>query len=43
MKTEMISISKKEYEELKKVDKDLLETLKSSLKDIKEGKVRRVK
>ena len=42
----MINIQKKEYEELKKqakLDMDILHQLISSFKDIKEGRVRRVK
>jgi hypothetical protein len=43
---EMITIPKEEYEELKKraeVDVELLQQLMQSFKDIKEGKIRRVK
>ncbi len=43
---EMISISRDEYERLKtqaNIDLDLLKQLARSLKDIKEGKVIRVK
>ena len=43
---EMINISKDEYEKLKmqaNIDVDLLKQLVRSLKDIKEGKVIRVK
>ena len=46
MEQEMINIPKKEYEELKKqakLDMDILHQLISSFKDIKEGRVRRVK
>jgi len=42
----MITIPKEEYEELKKraeVDVELLQQLMQSFKDIKEGKIRRVK
>jgi hypothetical protein len=43
---EMINISRKEYEKLKmqaNIDIDLLKQLAGSLKDIKEGKIIRVK
>lgn len=43
---EMINISRKEYEKLKmqaNIDIDLLKQLAESLKDIKEGKIIRVK
>ncbi|MEK6761026.1 MAG: hypothetical protein AABX93_03840 [Nanoarchaeota archaeon] len=43
---EMISIPKKEYEKLKlqaNVDIELLEQLMESFKDVKEGRVERVK
>ncbi|MBI2669143.1 hypothetical protein HYX14_04850 [Candidatus Woesearchaeota archaeon] len=43
---ETITIERKEYEELKRkadIDTDFLQQLMSSLRDIKEGKVRRVK
>ena len=46
MKQEMIQISRQEYEELKKVteiDEELLQELVQGLKDIKEGKVIKVK
>ena len=46
MKQEMIQISRQEYEELKKmteIDKELLQELVQGLKDIKEGKVIKVK
>lgn len=42
----MITIPIKEYEELKRnanIDIDLLEQLMESFRDIKEGKIRRVK
>ncbi len=42
----MITIPKEEYKELKKqskIDMDILKQLISSFKDIKEGRVRRVK
>jgi len=43
---EMVTISKEEYERLKmqsNIDVDLLKQFAESLKDIKEGRVRRVK
>ncbi len=43
---ETITISKAEYERLKKLEKidwELVESFKRSLEDIKEGKIRRVK
>jgi hypothetical protein len=43
---EMVSISKEEYEKLKmqaNIDLDLLRQLVNSLKDIKEGRLTRVK
>ncbi len=43
---EMIEIPKKEYEKLRmraNIDIDLLKQLTQSLKDIKEGRIRRVK
>lgn len=46
MEQEMVSIPKKMYEELQrqaKIDMDLLAQLMNSFKDIKEGRVRRVK
>ena len=46
MKQKMIQISRQEYEELKKmteIDKELLQELVQGLKDIKEGKVIKVK
>lgn len=46
MKEETITIPRKEYEELKRqasIDMDILSQLISSFKDIKEGRVRRVK
>ena len=46
MKEEMISISKQEYEKLKmqsNIDVELLEQLMESFRDIKAGRVRRVK
>lgn len=46
MVQETVKISKKEYEKLRRqaeIDVDLLRQLMSSFKDIKEGKVRRVK
>jgi len=46
MKQEMIQISRQEYEELKKmteIDEELLQELVQGLKDIKEGKVIKVK
>ena len=46
MDSETITITKEEYEKLKSqanVDVELLEQLMDSFKDIKEGKVRRVK
>lgn len=42
----MVMVPKKEYEELKRqaeIDMDLLQQLMSSFKDIKEGRVRRVR
>jgi len=42
----MVTISKEEYERLKmqsNIDVDLLKQFAESLKDIKEGRVRRVK
>ena len=46
MKQKMIQISRQEYEELKKmteIDEELLQELVQGLKDIKEGKVIKVK
>ena len=46
MQQEMITIPKKVYENLQKqanIDMDLLYQLMSSFKDIKEGRVRKVK
>jgi len=46
MKQETVCIPKKEYDELKRqarIDVELLQQLLSSFKDIKEGRVRRVK
>ena len=46
MAQETVTIPKKEYEKLKKqsqIDMDILHQLISSFKDIKEGRVRRVK
>ena len=46
MKLETVTIPKKEYQQLKqqaKIDVDLLQQLMSSFKDIKEGRVRRVR
>ncbi|MEK6852530.1 MAG: hypothetical protein AABX59_01495 [Nanoarchaeota archaeon] len=46
MKQEMVTIRKEEYEKLKRqaeIDIDLLNQLTSSLKDIKAGRIRRVK
>ncbi len=46
MTQEMVTIPKREYEELKrqaKIDTDIVNQLMSSFKDIKEGRVRRVK
>ncbi len=46
MEQEMVMVPKKEYEELKRqaeIDMDLLQQLMSSFKDIKEGRVRRVR
>ncbi len=43
---ETITITKKEYERLKKleqVDRDLVESFRKSLDDLKSGRVRRVK
>ncbi len=43
---EMITIPKKEYEELKKqaqIDVDFLRQLMSSFRDIKEGRIRKVR
>ncbi|MBI4896271.1 MAG: hypothetical protein HY832_01870 [Candidatus Aenigmarchaeota archaeon] len=45
MKSESVTIPRKTYEELKRraeVDVELLEQLMESLKDVKEGKMRRV-
>ncbi|MBI2144120.1 hypothetical protein HYU17_03130 [Candidatus Woesearchaeota archaeon] len=46
MKQETVTITKEEYDKLKKqsqIDMDILHQLVSSFKDIKEGRVRRVK
>ena len=46
MSQEMVTIPKSEYEGLKKqaeIDMDILEQVIGSLRDIKEGRVRRVK
>ena len=46
MKDETVTISRKEYERLKKqikIDPELLEQLRSSFKDIREGKVKRTR
>lgn len=46
METEMITIPKKQFEELKRkaeIDEELLEELVQGLKDIKAGNVRRVR
>lgn len=46
MKEEMIMVKKEEYQKLKKqanIDMEFLSNLISSLRDIKEGRVRRVK
>lgn len=46
METEMITIPKKEYENLKmqaNIDIELLEQFMESFKDIKAGRIRRVK
>ena len=46
MKEELITIPIQEYEKLQKqakIDMDILNQLMSSFKDIKEGRVRRVK
>ena len=46
MKTDTVTIPRHEYEELKmraEIDVDLLKQLMESFRDIKEGKVRRVK
>ncbi len=46
MKQEMVMISREEYEQLKKqaeIDMDILRQFISSLKDLKEGRIRRVK
>ena len=45
MEQEMITISKKEYEKLKKLEKidyDLISQLVESLEDAKHGRIRRV-
>jgi len=45
MKTEMVTISKKEYERLKKIeekDRELIDQLAESLEDAKAGRIRRV-
>ena len=45
MKQETVTIPKKEYQRLKKlegVDKDLIKQLVSSLEDIKAGRIKRV-
>lgn len=46
MKGDTVTISRQEYEKLKmqaEVDVDLLKQLVTSFKDIKEGRIRRVK
>lgn len=46
MKGDTVTISRQEYEQLKmqaEVDVDLLKQLVASFKDIKEGRIRRVK
>lgn len=46
METEMVTIPKKEYEKLKmqaNIDIELLEQFMESFKDIKAGRIRRVK
>ncbi len=46
MKQETVTISREEYERLKvqaEIDVELLKQLMESFKDIKEGKIRRVK
>ena len=46
MKTDTVTIPRHEYEELKmraEIDVDLLKQLMESFRDIKEGKVRKVK
>ena len=46
MKNDTVTIPRREYEELKmraEIDIDLLKQLIRSFKDIKEGKIRRVK
>ena len=46
MKQETITIPKEEYERLKKLEKidwELVQSFKNSLKDLKEGRIRRVK
>ena len=46
METEMVTISKVQFEELKRkaeIDEELLEELVQGLKDIKAGNVRRVR
>jgi hypothetical protein len=46
MKQETVTIPRKEYKKLKRqaeIDIDLLQQLMSSFKDIKEGRVRRVR
>ena len=45
MATETVTISKKEYQRLKrleKVDRNLIEQLTASLEDVKAGKIKRV-
>ena len=46
MTLDMVTIPREEYEQLKReaqIDTDLLQQLMNSFKDIKEGKVRRVR
>ncbi len=46
MKTDTVTIPRKEYEKLKmqaEIDVELLRQFMESLKDIKEGRIRRVK
>ena len=45
MKTETVTISRKEYDRLKrleKIDFELLRQFRQSLEDLKEGRIRRV-